>query len=76
MPRLRRSVAVLCVLVIIAAALLAPAAGGARFAGILVPLAPLFGFVVLGAFRADDLPLTRSVLGSSRLPSRAPPCQV
>jgi hypothetical protein len=68
-----RWLAVLCVFLIVAAALLAPATGGSPAAGILVPLAPLFGLVVIAAVRLDDDPLADSLVPTPPLPSRAPP---
>jgi len=76
MPRPRRWLAVVCVFVIVAGALLAPLTGGSPPAGILVPLAPLFGLVLLLVVRLDDAPLSYSFTGSPRLPSRAPPPQL
>src|SRR5947207_9954785 len=53
MPRRRRFLALICVVALIAAALLAPASGGSAPA-VLVPVAPLFGFIVLLAVRASN----------------------
>jgi hypothetical protein len=73
MLRRGRWLAVLCIFALVAAALLAPATSGSPSAGILVPLAPLFGLVVIAAVRLDDDPLASSFLASPPLPSRAPP---
>jgi hypothetical protein len=72
MRRTRLFVAVLCILVVLAGALLAPAAGGAAPA-VLVPLAPLFGFVVLPPVRVDDAPPAYAYFVPGPRPSRAPP---
>jgi hypothetical protein len=69
---LRRVIGVLCILAIVAGALLAPVSGGST-PGILVPLAPQFGLVVLPAPEAADTAPTYSLLPSAPLPSRAPP---
>jgi hypothetical protein len=76
MPRLRRSLAVLCIFVIVVAALFAPVTGGSASAGILVPLAPLFGLVVLAAVHLDDDPPAYSFVAAPPSPSRAPPRQL
>jgi hypothetical protein len=76
MSRLRRPLAVLCIFVIVVTALFAPVTGGAAFSGILVPLAPLFGLVVLAAVRLDDDPPSYSFVASPPLPSRGPPRQL
>jgi hypothetical protein len=75
MPRPRRWLAVLCIFTIVTA-LLAPAVGGASFSGILVPLAPLFGLVVLSALRLEAEPAACPLVASPPLPSRAPPRQL
>jgi hypothetical protein len=72
MPRLRRWLAVLCILVIVASALLAPVAGGAA-PSILVALPVLFGLVVLARVRRADPAPVWSYLAPAPLPSRAPP---
>jgi hypothetical protein len=74
-PRLRRALAVLCILVILAGALLAPVAGGA-VSGVLVPLSALFGFVALLTISAGRVVPASSSLASPPLPSRAPPRQL
>jgi len=72
MSRLRKWTAVLCVLAVVAGALLAPVAGGSA-PGILVPLAPLFGFVVVApAPRIEAVP-AYTYVPSGPSPSRAPP---
>jgi hypothetical protein len=72
MPRTRRLVAVLCILAVVAGALLAPLAGGST-SGILVPLAPLFGFVVAApAPRIEPAP-AYAYVPTGPSPSRAPP---
>ncbi len=70
-----RWLAVLCIIALVAAALLAPATGVSHPAGILVPLGPLFGFVLLLAVRYDDEPLAYSFVASPPVPARAPPRQ-
>lgn len=72
MLRKRAFLAVLCVLIVLAGALLAPASGGTSPA-VLVPLAPLFGFVVLPAVAADDTTPVYAHLVPGPRPSRAPP---
>jgi Sec-independent protein secretion pathway component TatC len=76
MLRRGRWFAVLCIFVLVAAALLAPATGGSHAVGILVPLAPLFGLVLLLAVRLDDAPPAYSFVALPPLPSRAPPRQL
>jgi hypothetical protein len=73
MLRRGRWLAILCILALVAAALLAPATGASHVAGILVPLGPLFGLVVIAALRLDDDPLADSFVPTPPLPSRAPP---
>jgi hypothetical protein len=73
MLRRGRWLAILCIFALVAAALLAPATSGSTSAGILVPLAPLFGLVVITAVRRDDAPTAYSFVPSPPLPSRAPP---
>ena len=75
MRRLRRFIGVLCILAVIAGALLAPASGGS-FPAVLVPLAPLFGLIVLAAIRAADPTPAYSYRRSAPQPSRAPPSLV
>jgi hypothetical protein len=74
-PMMRRGrwLAVLCIFVLIVAALLAPGTIRSAPAGILVPLAPLFGLVVLAAVRVSDEPLAYPFVAFPPLPSRAPP---
>lgn len=72
MPRTRRLIAVLCILAVVAGALLAPAGGGASPA-VLVALPPLFGLIVLPAVAADDTTPSYSYVPTAPLPSRAPP---
>lgn len=72
MSRARRLIAVLCILAVVAGALLASAGGGAS-PGILVPLPLLFGLIVLPAVAADDTRLAYSFVPSGPQPSRAPP---
>ena len=72
MRRLRRAIGVLCILAIVAGALLAPVSGGSTPA-VLVPLAPLFGLVVLPAPGADDPTPSYAYVPSGPSPSRAPP---
>jgi hypothetical protein len=72
MPRTRRWLAILCVVVVVAGALLAPVAGGSAPA-VLVPLSPLFGFVLLPFFRPRAEPPAYAFFVSPRSPSRAPP---
>ena len=62
----------LCILIVVAGALLAPAGGGS-FPAVLVPLAPLFGLVILPAALADDPTPEYSHLVPAPRPSRAPP---
>ena len=70
--RKRGFLAVLCILVILAGAMLAPVTGGSTPA-VLVPLAPLFGFIVLLAVRpSDPTPAYSSYIPGPR-PGRAPP---
>ena len=72
MRRATRFLAVLCILAVLAAALLAPASGGSSPC-VLVPLAPLFGLVVLPPAPAPEpAPLCTSFDPDPR-PSRAPP---
>jgi len=68
----RRIVAVLCILAVLVCAVLAPAAGVSA-PSILVPLAPLFGFVVLLIVRAGDSTPDYAYLRPGPRPSRAPP---
>ena len=72
MMRLRRWLAVLCILVIVAGVLLAPVAGGAA-PSMLVALPILFGLVVLARVRLSDPSPVWSYLAPAPLPSRAPP---
>jgi hypothetical protein len=72
MTRLRRWLVVLCILVIVASALLAPIAAGAA-PSVLVPLPVLFGLVVLALVRGADPAPVWSYLAPAPLPSRAPP---
>jgi hypothetical protein len=72
MLRKRGFLALVCVIALVAAALLAPASGGST-PSVLVPLAPLFGFIVLLAVRVGDATPSWSYLASAPLPSRAPP---
>lgn len=72
MSRVRRLIAVLCILAVVAGALLAPAGGGTSPA-VLVPLPPLFGLIVLPAVTADDTTPANSFVPSGPQPSRAPP---
>jgi hypothetical protein len=72
MSRARRFFTVLCILAVLAGALLAPAGGGSS-PYVLVPLAPLFGLVVVAAIPAGEpAPLFTSFDPGPR-PSRAPP---
>jgi len=73
MRRTRTLLAVLCILIVLAGALLAPASGGSTSAAVLVPLAPLFGLVVLPSPAADDPTPEYAYLVSGPRPSRAPP---
>jgi len=73
MLRQRRWLAVLCIFALIAAALFATAPGGPTSAGILVPLPPLFGLVVIAAVTISDAPAPSPFVAASPLPSRAPP---
>lgn len=73
MLRKRGLLAALCILIVLAGALLAPAGGGSVPAGVLVPLAPLFGLVVLPDAPADDTTPAYSFVPSGPRPSRAPP---
>jgi hypothetical protein len=73
MLRRGRWLAVLCIFALVAAALLAPATSGSPAAGILVPLAPLFGLVVIAAVRLDEAPAPYVVVPTPPLPTRAPP---
>ena len=75
MLRKRGFLALICVVALVAAALLVPVSGGSSPA-VLVPLAPLFGFIVLLAVRASDPTPSWSYLASAPLPSRAPPVTV
>jgi hypothetical protein len=75
MLRKRGFLTLVCVVALIAAALLAPGHGGSP-AAILVPLAPLFGLIVLPAVRAGDPTPSWSYPGYTPLPSRAPPVTV
>ncbi len=75
MLRKRGFLAVGCILVVVAGALLAPAAGGSLPA-FLVPLAPLFGFIVLAVVRRPDRVPAYSYLATPPRPSRAPPVQL
>jgi hypothetical protein len=75
MRRFRRLIGVLCILALIAGALLAPVTGGS-LPGVLVPLGPLFGLVVMPVAPADDTTPAYSYLPSAPLPSRAPPALV
>jgi hypothetical protein len=68
----RALLAVLCILIVLAGALLAPQSGGSSPA-VLVPLAPLFGLVVLPAPAADDPTPAFAYLVPGPRPSRAPP---
>src|SRR3954462_3257480 len=72
MRRLRRFIGVLCILAVIAGALLAPATGGMAPA-VLVPLGPLFGLIVLAVVRAADPTPAYAYRRSAPQPSRAPP---
>ncbi len=72
MPRPHRLFAVLCILVLLAGALLAPVAGG-RASGVLVPLALLFGLVVIAIVREIDDCAPIAPLAFPSLPPRAPP---
>jgi hypothetical protein len=76
MLRRGRWLAVLCIFALVAAALLAPATGGSTPVGILVPLAPLFGLVVIADVRLDDDAPVRTIAADPKLPSRAPPAQL
>lgn len=75
MRRIRRLVVFLCIVAVLAGALLAPAAGGST-PGILVPLDPLFGLVVLPVAPADDTTPSCACVPSGPTPSRAPPALV
>jgi len=70
--RARRFAVVLCILAALAGALLAPAAGGSSPA-VLVPLAPLFGFVVLPVTPPGDPVPSYAYFFPGPRPSRAPP---
>jgi hypothetical protein len=70
--RKRGWLALVCIVALVAAALLAPVSGGSPLA-VLVPLAPLFGLIVLPAVRASDPTPAWSYVASAPLPSRAPP---
>ena len=72
MARARRLIAVLCILAVVAGALLAPV-GGAASAAVLVPLPLLFGLIVLPAVAAGDTTPAYSFVPSGPQPSRAPP---
>ncbi len=72
MRRLRRFTALLCLLVVVAGVLLAPVDGGAPPA-VLVPLAPLFGLVVLPAAAPDDTAPAYGYIPTGPTSSRAPP---
>ena len=72
MLRKRGFLAVVCILVILAGALLAPVTGGSSPA-VLVPLAPLFGLVLMPVVRpSDPAPAYSSYIPGPR-PGRAPP---
>jgi len=73
--RTARFLAVLCIIAVLAAALLAPSSGGSS-ACVLVPLAPLFGLVVLPPAPAPDPVPSWSFVPSGPRPSRAPPAIV
>jgi hypothetical protein len=73
--RKRRWLAVLCVVLLVVGAMLAPAAGGSAPA-VLVPLAPLFGLVVIAAVRSSDPVPLWSYPAPTPRPSRAPPRQL
>jgi hypothetical protein len=73
--RLRRWLAILCILVVVAGALLAPSAGGA-LPSILVALPILFGLVIIARVRPSDPAPVWSYLASAPLPSRAPPARL
>jgi len=68
----RRILAVLCIAALLAGALLAPVSGGSVPA-VLVPLAMVFGLVVLPVVRASDPVPAYEFVGSGPRPSRAPP---
>jgi hypothetical protein len=70
--RKRALLAVLCILIVVVGALLAPAGGGSSPA-MLVPLAPLFGFVVMPAAPTADPASDYAYLDPGPRPSRAPP---
>lgn len=72
MSRARTLIAVLCVLAVVAGALLAPMAGGPA-PGILVPLAPLFGFVVVAPAPRIEAAPAYAYVPSGPSASRAPP---
>ena len=73
MRRTRRLFVVLCILAVLAAALLAPATGGSPALAILVPLAPLFGLVVVPDAPANDPVPDYTHIAPAPGPSRAPP---
>ena len=75
MPRLRRWLAVLCILALVASALLAPVTGSAA-PSVLVALPVLFGLVVVAGIRRADPAPVWSYLAPAPLPSRAPPVQL
>lgn len=72
MHRTRRFLTVLCILAVLAGALLAPAAGGSAPA-VLVPLAPLFGLVVVPQPPTSDPVPLYVFFAPGPGPSRAPP---
>jgi len=70
--RARQFAAVLCILAVLAGALLVPAAGGSSPA-VLVPLTPLCGFVVVAVTPPIDPVPCYAYLSPAPRPSRAPP---
>lgn len=72
MPRMRRWLAVLCILVLLAGTLLAPVAGGST-PSLLIALPVLFGLVVIARVRRADPAPVFAYLAPGPRPSRAPP---
>ena len=72
MRRARRLLIGLCIFAVLFGALLAPVAGGSA-PGVLVPLAPLFGLVVLPVAPGDDTTPSYAYVPTGPGPSRAPP---
>lgn len=75
MPRTRRWIAVLCILVVLAGALLTPSAGGST-PSVLVALPLLFGLVVIAAARRENASPAWAYLAPAPVPPRAPPTQL